>query len=116
MVSQVFLGKKRKSRSHIYHIIVRFRRKKQNMKSIVADFWYSVDGVWDKREGRQQEEEVLYIARLVRTKAVMEFFHVAFRGADALDILGLCTSFWLVSHMRWNFTSFEREKRKTCLG
>ena len=46
----------------------------------------------------------------------MEFSHVAFGGADALDMACLFWSFWVVSHMRWNCTSFGREKRKTCLG
>ena len=68
--SSIF-GEGRKSLSHMDTISVSLEKRSRHELSILH-FWYSVNGVWDKREKVDGEKRgYLYIGRLVRTRVAM---------------------------------------------
>jgi len=95
-----FWERAEESLSH-YSDMIRFWRREADHEEVDLHFWYSVDGVCDKKEKVDGEKRgYLYIACLVRTRVDMEFSYVAFGGADALGMACLFWSFWVVSQMR----------------
>ena len=92
-----------------------FWRREVDHARLLCLFWYSVDGVWDKREKVDSEKRRFYMSLVLGWKADMQEYCRIFDGRKCSTSAHRGDLFGGLAHVPDLYEFWRREKRKTLL-